>query len=77
MLVDKAHTKLSLKYLDYTDVFLLDLAVLLPENTSMNKYAIELMEDKQSFYGSIYTLKLVELEILKIYIEIYLKTEFI
>lgn len=43
----------------------------------MNKYTIKLVEDKQLSYGSIYNLELVELENLKIYIKIYLKTRFI
>ncbi len=47
------------------------------ENTSMNEYTIKLIEDKQLPYGPIYSLRLVELEILKTYIEIQLKTRFI
>ena len=49
----------------------------LPENTGMNKHAIELIEEKQLLYGQIYALSLVELETLKIYIETYPKTGFI
>ena len=41
----------------------------LPENTSMNEYAIELIEGKQLPYGPIYALSPVELETLKTYIE--------
>ncbi len=33
----------------------------LSENTSINKYAIKLIEDKQLFYRPIYNLKLVKL----------------
>lgn len=47
------------------------------ENSRMNEYAIELIDGKQSFYEPIYTLSLVELETLKIYIETHLKTGFI
>lgn len=36
-------------------------------------YIIELIKDKQSFYGLIYNLKIIKLQILKTYIEIYLK----
>lgn len=43
----------------------------------MNKYAMKLIEGKQLLYGPIYTLSPVELEILKAYIETYLKTRFI
>ena len=49
----------------------------LPENIETNEHAIKLIDSNQSFYGSIYTLSLVELETLKIYIRTYLKTEFI
>lgn len=44
------------------------------KNTYINQHIIELIEDKQSFWGSIYSLSLVELEILKAYIETQLKT---
>lgn len=60
LLADKASTKDSPKYSDYTDIFLFDLAIELPENTSINKYAIELINDKQSPFGLIYSLELVE-----------------
>ncbi len=49
----------------------------LPENTDINKHAIKLVKDKQLLYGPIYSLKSVELKILKTYIETYLKTRFI
>ena len=43
----------------------------------MNKHAIELIKGKQPPYGLIYALSPEELEILKAYIDIYLKTGFI
>lgn len=49
----------------------------LPENTSINKYKIELMESKQSSYKAIYTLSLVELKTLKTCLKTSLKTRFI
>ncbi len=49
----------------------------LPKNTSINKYAIKLVEDKQPPYGSIYALNPVKLETLKTYIKTHLKTGFI
>ena len=49
----------------------------LPENTGINEHAIDLIEEKQPLYEPIYSLRSVELEILKAYIEIYLKTGFI
>ena len=47
------------------------------ENIGLNEHVIKLVEGKQPLYGPIYTLSLVELETLKIYIETHLKTEFI
>lgn len=43
----------------------------------MNNHAIELENGKQPLYKPIYSLGPVELEILKTYIKIYLKTGFI
>ena len=74
---DKAPIKISPEYADYVDVFSPDLAIELPENTGINKHAIELIYDKQLPYGSIYSLSPVELENLKSYIETHLKTGFI
>lgn len=47
------------------------------KNTSINKYIIEIIENKQLSYKPIYSLKLVKLEILKIYIKNTLKSGFI
>ena len=49
----------------------------MPENTGINKHAIELEVGKQPSYGPIYSLGPVKLKILKTYIEIHLKTGFI
>ncbi len=43
----------------------------------MNEYVIKLIEGKQQLYGLIYSLRLVEMETLKTYIETHLKTGFI
>ena len=77
LLADKAFIEVLPKYLNYTDVFSFDLAIELLKNTDMNKYAIELVEDKQLPYRLIYSLALVKQETLKTYIETYLKTGFI
>ena len=60
-----------------TDVFFIDLAAELPEHTKIDDYVIDLIEDYQLPYGSIYSLVLVELETLKIYIKIKLANRFI
>lgn len=43
----------------------------------MNKHTIKLVEDKQPHHSLIGCLKLIELEILKFYIDTHLKTGFI
>lgn len=73
----KIFTKVPTKYISYTNVFSFDSAMELSENTRINKYLIDLVDSKQSLYRSIYALRPVELETLKTYIEIYLKTGFI
>ncbi len=74
---DKAPTEIPAEYFNYADMFSVDLAIELPENTSMNEHAIQLIEGKQPPYGPIYTLNLVELETLKAWIKTPIKTGFI
>ncbi len=66
-----------MEYADYADKFSPDLVMGLPENTGINKYAIELIEDKQPPHRPIYSLRPVELDTLKTYIKTHLKTWFI
>ncbi len=66
---DEPPTKVLSKYADFTDVFSPKLAAELPEHTGINNHAIELVDDRQSPYGSIYSLGPMELETLKAYIE--------
>ena len=65
------------KYPDYTNVFLSDSALELPEHTGINNHLIDLTDDKQPLYGLIYSLGPVELEMLKTYIETNLANGFI
>ncbi len=53
------------------------LAAELSEHTEINDHAIELVDDRQPPYGSIDSLGLVELEILKAYIKNNLASGFI
>lgn len=50
---------------------------MLPKYTEINTYAINLEEDKQRFYRLIYSLGLVRLEILRIYIKTNFGNSFI
>lgn len=40
---DQAFTKIPTKYADYADIFFVNLAINLPDNTDINNYIIELV----------------------------------
>ena len=69
--------KIPDKYLYFTNVFLEEKTLVLPERTKLNEHAINLEDGKQPPYKLIYNLGLVKLKTLKIYIETHLKTGFI
>ena len=77
LLFNKALIEVPAEYSDYSDVFSAEHAAELPENTGMNKHAIELEEGKQPPFGPIYSLGPVELETLKTYIKTNLANGFI
>ena len=69
LIAEEASTKIPAKYSNFTDVFSTDLASELPKHTGINDHAIELVDGcQQPPYGPIYSLKPVELETLKTYI---------
>lgn len=61
---------ISAKYLDYINVFLKKSAVKLFKCSKINKDLIDLEPDKEPSYKLIYSLKPIELEILKTYIKL-------
>ena len=69
--------KIPDEYSDFANVFSKKKVWVLPERTELNEHAINLEDDKQPPYGPIYSLKPVELETLKTYIETHLITGFI
>ena len=69
--------KILIKYLDFSNVFLKEKALSLPEAIELNQYAIKLQKDYQSSYKLTYSLGLVELKILKTYIKTNLINGFI
>ena len=69
--------KILTEYSDFSDVFLEERALILSEATKLNQHAIELQKSQQPPYGPIYSLGPVELEMLKIYIEMNLANGFI
>ena len=77
MIAKKVLTKISAKYSDFADVFSSDLAFKLPKYNEINNYTIKLVDGQYLSYRPIYSLELVELEILKAYIEINLANKFI
>ena len=65
------------EYSNVSDVFSSDSAAELPGNTGINDHPINLLDNKQLPYGPIYSLMLVELEMLKTYIKANLASGFI
>lgn len=65
------------KYLNYFDIFSKNSVTKLIKQTKLNKYAINLIKDKQSPYRPIYSLRPVKQKILKTYIETKLVNSFI
>ncbi len=74
---DKVSSEVLSKYVDFANVFLVKLAVNLPEHTRINNHTIELVDNWQPLYSLIYTLGPVELETLKAYIKNNLANYFI
>ena len=77
LLFDEALTEVLAEYFDYSDVFSAKNIAELLKNTGINKYIIKLEEDKQLLFGLIYSLRPIELEILKTYIKTNLANGFI
>ena len=69
--------KIPTNYSDFSNVFSEEKALILPKIIDLNQYAIKLQENQQPLYRPIYSLGLVELEMLKIYIKTNLANSFI
>lgn len=65
------------KYSNFSNVFFLNYAIELLKHTKIHNYLIHLQNDKQLLYRLIHSLKLVDLEIIKIYIKANLIRSFI
>ena len=76
-LLKSEKTEILAEYSNFSDIFLLDSVEELPEHTRINDYSINLLNNKQLTYGSIYSLRPMELEILKTYIKVNLDKGFI
>ena len=78
LIAKKAPIKVPAEYLDFADIFSPDLASKLPGHSRINDHAIKLVDDcQQPPYEPIYSLKPVELETLKAYIQTNLANGFI
>lgn len=65
------------KYLDFINIFLKKLAKVLLKQTNINKYTIDLVDNKEPLYPPIYNLSLVKFKNIEIYIKTYLANNFI
>ena len=77
LIFNKDFTKILAEYFDYSNIFLIENIAELLENIGINEYAIKLEKNKQLLFEFIYSLKLVKLETLKIYIKLNLVNSFI
>lgn len=77
LIAKKISTKVSNEYVNFVNIFSLDLTSKLLKHIEINDHAIELINGRQPPYGLIYSLKLVELKTLKSYIETNLVNRFI
>lgn len=77
LISDEAFITVTTEYSNFADIFLLKSAAELSKHTEINNYPIELIDSKQLSYRPMYSLKLVELETLKTYLETNLANSFI
>lgn len=77
LIANKVLIEFPKEYTKQTDVFFKKATVELPEHMKINNHSIDLKEYKQPLYKPIYSLELVEMESLKIYIKNNLKNGFI
>ena len=76
ILLTSKEAKVSAKYFDFFDVFSSNSATEVLENTGINYHPINLINNKKSPYGFIFTSGLMELEIFKTYNAINLAHNF-
>ena len=77
LLFNKALNEVPVEYSNYNNIFLAENVAELLKNSRINKNIIKLEESKQLLFRLIYSLKLIELEILKTYIKTNLANCFI
>lgn len=75
--VDKTFQKVTSKYVEFRDIFLPKLFVKFSKHRNINNHIIELVYNPQLFYSLIYSLAIIDLDILKTYIKNNLANDFI
>ena len=69
--------KIPTKYSDFSDIFLIEKALILPKANELNEHTIKLQNGQQSSYRPIDSLGLIKLKTLKTYIKTNLANAFI
>lgn len=69
LIIDKVPVEVPKKYVKQAHIFSKEVVTKLLENTKINDHLIDLKDDKQPLYKLIYSLKLVQLERLKTFIQ--------
>ena len=77
LLFNKTITEVLAKYSDHNGIFSIKYSVELLKYFEINNHIINLEKDKQPLFGLIYSLELVDLEILKTFIKTNLANSFI
>lgn len=77
LLTDNTSIAIFFKYANFADFFFPEFATKLLEYTGINEHLINLINDQQQFYSTIYSLESIELKILKTYIKTNLAHDFI
>ena len=77
VIFDKACTEILAEYSDYSNFFSVENAAKLLEKTEINANTIKQEKSKQLFFGPIYSLSSIELEMLKTFIKTNLANGFI
>ena len=77
LIIEETPTKVSNKYVNFMNIFFLNLVFKLPERNGINNHIIKLVNSQQPAYEPIYSLGPIELKTLKAYIETNLANKFI
>lgn len=77
ILLDVEKVTIFFKYANYTNIFLLVLVAELNKHTSIKTHFFDLINNKQLLYSLIYSVGLIKLKTLKIYIKTNLTNAFI